>query len=55
MALLAFGAEDTTLDDAVIVGGVDTLVGVDRDEEDAATACEALGSSAKHHCFVEDP
>jgi hypothetical protein len=35
-----------------MVGGVETLGGDDKDEEDAAIA---LGSSAKHHRFVKDP
>jgi hypothetical protein len=36
LAFLALGAEVTILADAVMVGGVETLVGVDKEEEDAA-------------------
>jgi hypothetical protein len=49
---LAQGAEITILADAVIVGGVETFRGDDKDKEDTAIA---LGSSAKHHHFVKDP
>jgi hypothetical protein len=55
LAFLAFGAEITILADAVIVGGVETLGGDDKEEEDVAIVCEVLGSSAKHHRFVKDP
>jgi hypothetical protein len=49
---LARGAEITILADTVIVGGVETLRGDNKDKEDTAIA---LGLSAKHHYFVKDP
>jgi hypothetical protein len=52
LAFLAQGAEITILADIVIVGGVETLRGDNKDKEDTVIA---LGLSAKHYYFVKDP
>jgi hypothetical protein len=52
LAFLAQGVEITILTDAVIVGGVETLRGDNKDKEDTTIA---LGLSAKHHRFIKDP